>query len=85
MNISRFEQRVLHVLAKGGVIVHDRGAGAKVVGVTCYTREGHVLSDCTLATFRRLRRRKLIVSHGGAPYRISRLGRVSVRGQIDNQ
>lgn len=85
MNISRSEQRVLHVLAKGGAIHHLRGDNGKIAEVTCFTREGHVLSDCTLALFQRLRRRGLIVSSGGQPYRISMLGRRSVRAQLDNQ
>jgi hypothetical protein len=84
MNISRSEQRVLHVLALGGVIRHRR-EGPKVVEVTCVTREGPILADCTPAVFARLRRRGLIESTAGGPYRISRLGRQSVRAQPDNQ
>ena len=85
MNISRGEQRVLHVLAKGGAIHHERGINGKIAIVTCFTREGHVLTDCTLGLFQRLRRRGLIQSMGGHPYHISLLGRRSVRAQIDNQ
>jgi hypothetical protein len=43
------------------------------------------LSDCTLDVFARLRRRRLIMSRRGSPYRISHLGRVSVRPQLDNR
>ncbi len=85
MNISRSEQRVLHVLALGGRILHDREDSAKVIEVTCVTREGMILGDCNLALFHQLRRKRLIESHNGGPYRISRRGRLSVRAQLDNQ
>jgi len=84
MNISRTEQRVLHVLALGGRINHSRN-GTKVDAILCVTRDGLILSDCTLPVFQRLRRKRLIASSGGGPYRISRLGRLSVRAQLDNQ
>jgi hypothetical protein len=85
MNISRTEQRILHVLALGGRILHARSDGGKVVDVTCVTREGAILVDCDLGTFQSLRRKRLIESRGGAPYRISLKGRRSVRAQLDNQ
>ncbi|WP_073955147.1 YjhX family toxin [Thalassospira sp. TSL5-1] len=85
MNISRPEQRVLHVLALGGRILHERGNGPKVTSVTCFTRDGMVLSDCNLTVFNRLRKKRLIESRSGCPYRISKHGRVSVRAQLDNQ
>lgn len=85
MNISRNEQRALHVLALGGLILHERQDGPKVTSVTCVTREGMILSDFDLTLFHRLRRKRLIESHSGNPYRISKRGRVSVRAQPDNQ
>lgn len=85
MNFSKAEQRVLHVLAQGGVIDHVRGPNGKVKSVTCYTRDGFVLTDCTLPVFTRLKIRRLIRSTGGKPYRISMLGRRSVRAQMDNK
>ena len=85
MNISRNEQRTLHVLALGGRILHQRGAGNKIIAVTCVTREGSILTDCTLAVFNRLRRKRLIESRSGYPYRLSQLGRLTVRPQLDNQ
>ena len=86
MNISRNEQRALHVLALGGRILHERGTDSrKITHVTCVTREGTILSDCDLKTFQALRRKRLIESRAGGPYRISRRGRISVRAQLDNQ
>lgn len=85
MNVSRMEQRVLHVLAQGGHIRHHRAEDGRVVAVDCFNREGHRLADCTLDTFHRLRRRRLISSSGGGPYRISRSGRAAVRPQPDNR
>ncbi len=85
MNISRDEQRALHVLALGGYILHERGAGPKITSVTCITRDGMILADCNLAIFNRLRRKGLIESRSGSPYRISKRGLASVRAQLDNQ
>ena len=86
MNISKYEQRVLHALAQGGRIVHRREAEtSRIVAVDCFTRDGYVLSDCTLGLFRRLKRRKLIASMDGGPYRATRLGLAAVRSQLDNR
>jgi len=85
MNISRSEQRVLHVLAKGGIIRHFRDERGHVHRVECVTHDGLLLADCDLATFGRLRRRRLIESFQSSPYRISRLGREAVRSQADNR
>lgn len=85
MNISKQEQRVLHELALGGSIHFDRGENGKVHAVTCYTRDGFVLSDCTLDVFQRLRKRRLIRSLGGKPYRASKLGIGSVRAQLNQR
>ncbi|WP_323009266.1 YjhX family toxin [Paracoccus sp. (in: a-proteobacteria)] len=84
MNISRHEQRALHVLALGGRILHQREDGPKIISVTCVTREGMILSDFDMAIFSRLRRKRLIESRSGSPYRISKRGRLSVRAQLDN-
>jgi uncharacterized protein len=85
MNISKAEQRILHVLAQGGLIRHERNDDGRLVAVTCFNRDGHVLSDCTMGVFRKLKKRHMIESHDGAPYRISYFGRTSVRAQLDNR
>lgn len=85
MNISRNEQRALHVLALGGRILHERENGPKITAVTCVTRDGMILSDFDMTVFGKLRRKRLIESRSGSPYRISKRGRLSVRAQLDNQ
>jgi len=85
MNISRNEQRVLHVLALGGHISHERDDGRKITTVTCFTRDGMILADCDLIVFTRLRGKRLIESRFGGPYRISKRGRAAVRSQLDNR
>ena len=85
MNISKSEQRVLHVLAQGGAIRHRRDETGRIVEAMCFTRDGHVLESDGLALFSRLRRRGFIASRGGAPYRITPAGLRAVRAQLDNR
>jgi uncharacterized protein YjhX (UPF0386 family) len=84
MNISRNEQRVLHALAQGGMIRHQRD-GDRITLVECYTREGYRLDDFAIATFQRLRQRGFIASRAGCPYRITGTGLRAVRAQLDNR
>ena len=85
MNISKHEQRVLHVLAQGGAIHVKRLSNGKVGEVACMTRDGHLLTDCTYPVFDRLKKWRLIRSMGGRPYRITRRGLGVVRAQLDNR
>ena len=85
MNISRQEQRVLHVLARGGAIRFERGPNGRLLSVDCVTHDGAYLEDCTLELVGRLKRKRLIESRNSNPYRISDLGRRSVRAQLDNR
>ena len=85
MNISRNEQRVLHVLAQGGVIRYERAENGSIRAVSCLTRDGHVLASCTLEIFFRLHRKRLLESKSSSSYRISHKGCLSVRAQLDNR
>lgn len=85
MNISKQEQRVLHELALGGAIHYERHDNGKIIEVTCYTREGHVLSDCALPVFQRLKKRRFVTSQGGRPYSVSRQGVKAVRSQLNQR
>ena len=85
LNISKYEQRVLHALAQGGRIEYARDAKGRIATVDCFSRDGFRLADCTLAVFARLRQRRLIRSQGGKAYRITREGLSAVRAQLDNR
>ena len=85
MNISRKEQRVLHVLAQGGHIRHQRGPNGRITDADCFTHDGFLLVDCTVEIIAALRRKRLIESRDSGPYRISALGRRAVRSQANNR
>ena len=85
MNISKYEQRALHVLAQGGAIHHERSENGKVRNITCFTRDGLVLTDCTFEVFQRLKKRRFIQSRNGQPYRTTRKGITAVRSQANNR
>jgi len=85
MNISKAEQRTLHVLARGGAILVEKCDAGKIIAVNCVSREGWTLADCTLGIFKRLKKRRLIASSSGGPYQVTLLGRRSVRSQLDNR
>ena len=85
MNISKYEQRVLHALAQGGSILHRFDERGRIVEIDCMNRDGWRLDDCTMAVFQKLRRKRMIGSTGGSPYRITREGLLAVRAQLDNR
>ncbi|HAI29023.1 MULTISPECIES: YjhX family toxin [unclassified Thalassospira] len=82
MNISKNEQRVLHALAQGGLIKVIKDDKNHVLEADCITRDGWFLTACTLDVFKKLRKRRLIRSQGGGPYRITREGLLAVRAEL---
>lgn len=85
MDITRSEQRILHLLAQGGWIEHSHNRKAKISGVKCFSRDGWLYPGLDLEIFRRLKRLKAISSSRGQPYRITTRGLVLVRSQLDNR
>ena len=85
MDISRAEQRILHLLAQGGWIEHTHSSNAKISEVRCFTRDGWAYSGLDIVLFRKLKRLKAITSSGGRPYRITTRGLQLVRSQPDNR
>ncbi len=65
----------------GGLVI-DLGS---VSACRSDTRDGHVLADCSLKLFNRLKKRRFIKSENGRPYRATRLGIRSVNPQYDNR
>lgn len=84
MDISRAEQRILHLLAQGGHIRTERD-GKRLMDVSCFTREGWRYPGFDVDLFRKLKRRKTIISKKGGPYRITQRGLRLVRSQLDNR
>ncbi|NMG39150.1 hypothetical protein GRZ55_07840 [Chelativorans sp. ZYF759] len=85
MDISRNEQRVLHVLAQGGRIHLKQDDDTQGKTVECLTREGWRMGGVDIVIFRKLKRKKAIASKNGGPYQITRRGLELVRSQLDNR
>lgn len=85
MNISKQEQRALHALAQGGVILIERDERRKITKASCVNRDGWHLAGFSIDLFKRLKKRRLIISRSGGPYRITAHGLACVRAQLDNR
>ena len=85
MNISKPQQRTLHALAQGGRIELERNEAGGPIAAECFNHAGWLMPDCTLDVFKALKRRRLIMSRGGGPYRITREGLLCLRSQADNR
>jgi len=85
MDISRAEQRILHILAQGGRIQIEKDEKGRIVELSCITRDGWRFPGFDLALFRKVKRKRAIASVNGGPYRITRRGLEFVRSQPDNR
>ena len=84
MDISRAEQRILHLLAQGGRIEVTRRQ-KKLAELHCYSRDGWRYPGLDEHLFRKLKRKRAIASKAGEPYRITRRGLELVRSELDNR
>ena len=85
MDISKAEQRILHVLAQGGCIELLRDDDGTLEELNCITRDGWYYAGLSEFIFRKLKYRRLISSKSGKPYRITKLDLKRVRSQVDNR
>jgi uncharacterized protein len=85
MDISRTEQRVLHLLAQGGRLEIRKNERKKVVSVACLTRDGWRYPGVDVDLFSKLKRKRAVASSAGGPYRITRRGLDLVRSELDNR
>lgn len=85
MDISRSEQRILHLLAQGGRIEIEKTEAKRIATVTLLTRDGWRHPGLDLDLFRKLKRKKAVASSQGGPYRITRRGLSLVRSELDNR
>ncbi len=85
MDISRSEQRILHLLAQGGRIEIEKDERNKIASIQCLTRDGWRYPGVDLDLFRKLKRKRAVSSSAGGPYRITRRGLELVRAELDNR
>lgn len=62
------------MLSMGGRILVEKNASRKTVSADFVNRDGWFLDGYGVKEFEELRRKRLIVSNSGAPYRIARAG-----------
>ncbi len=86
MDISRAEQRILHLMAQGGwiEIIRDEDS-RKIAELNCFTRDGWRYPGLSMRLFRKLKAKRAIESYNCRPYRVTRRGLELVRAQADNQ
>ncbi|BCH24727.1 UPF0386 protein [Mesorhizobium sp. L-8-10] len=85
MDISRSEQRILHLLAQGGRIEIEKTEDKGIAALRCLTRDGWAFAGLDLELFRKLKRKKAVASSNGGPYRITRRGLELVRSEQSNR
>ncbi|MTI05795.1 hypothetical protein E1180_09730 [Roseibium denhamense] len=85
MDISKAEQRVLHLLAQGGYIRVEKDDHGRIIKHETVTRDGWYWGGCSLRVFRKLKYNRYIASKNSGPYRITHLGLKRVRAQLDNR
>ncbi|WP_048648818.1 YjhX family toxin [Nitratireductor soli] len=85
MDISRAEQRILHILAQGGRIDVEKDENGRIHELSCVTRDGWYYPGLEIGLFRKMKRKRAIQSRNGGPYRITRRGLALVRSQPDNR
>ncbi|WP_163272633.1 YjhX family toxin [Chelativorans alearense] len=85
MDISRAEQRILHILAQGGRIDIEKNEKGRIVTLDCITRDGWCFPGLDLVLFRKIKRKRAIASANGGPYRITRRGLELVRAELNNR
>ncbi len=85
MDISRIEQRILHLLAQGGRIEIEKDERNKIASIQCLTRDGWRYPGVDLDLFRKLKRKRAVSSSAGGPYRITRRGLELVRAELENR
>ena len=85
MDISRADQRILHIMAQGGRIEVVRDDSRKIEKINFFSRDGWLCPPVNAELFRKLKRLKAIRSVGGKPYQITERGLELVRSQADNR
>ena len=85
MDISRSEQRILHLLAQGGRIEVRKDERKRIITAECLTRDGWRFQGIDLDLFRKLKRKKAVASSNSGPYRVTRRGLELVRSELDNR